>query len=146
VLKHEAQHAILWQVGDHRSPIIGHRSETTLTSTQSTYNSHIRWLLAIGKHDEAFAAAQAALQPNPENPHTLDNLGRVQVLRGDLQDAEASFRKAIELMPENGDFHNHLGVVPQLLGREKQAEFEFAQGTRLSPETNLPSGSHGNRE
>ncbi len=101
---------------------------------QSAYNDHIRALAASGRYDEAFDAAQTALQLEPDNPDTLDNLGIVQVRRGDWEGAASSIQKAIDLRPHDGDFHNHLGVALQVSGREKEAEVEFAEAVRLKPE------------
>lgn len=67
-----------------------------------------------GKSAEAQAALRQAMQLEPNNPHTYNNLGLAARQRGDLTEAERLLRRAYELSRENPDNAANLaGVLAQ---------------------------------
>lgn len=72
--------------------------------------SYIR-LELIPNLDEAFAAAQLAVQYASDNPDSFYTLGLVQEKRGKFTDAEAAFRQALQVKADYQDVYFSLGTL-----------------------------------
>ena len=61
-----------------------------------------------------------------DQPEIHNNLGLVQMERGEADAAIASYRQAIALRPEYGRAHYNLGIALQKKGLKTEAEQEFS--------------------
>jgi Flp pilus assembly protein TadD len=71
----------------------------------------------LGRTEEAERAAAEAWQEEPEGAYWANNLGVLQLARGDWSAAEVSFQAAIELDPQDPAPRNNLGLA---LGRQER--------------------------
>jgi tetratricopeptide (TPR) repeat protein len=92
-----------------------------------------RALAALGRADEALAAAEEADRLEEEKPHTLDALITQQMAQKRLAEAEATANELVRIDPDWAEAWNDRGAV--LLQRKKfgQAESDFRTALSLSP-------------
>jgi tetratricopeptide (TPR) repeat protein len=81
--------------------------------------------------DRGLAAAQAAADLAPDDPHARDMLGWTYFLAGDARRALLHLDSALRLEPELVSAHYHLGVVRSVLGEEEAAHFAFLRSIDL---------------
>jgi tetratricopeptide (TPR) repeat protein len=93
--------------------------------------------------DEAMTWIERARSIEPNNPRSLNLLGRVLDYRGDVAGAEAAFRKAVEGDPEYPDAQANLGHALRRTGRSAEAEQCFRQAIRFDREHGLANLSLG---
>jgi hypothetical protein len=74
-----------------------------------------------------------ALQLNPNNPHSLNNLGNLLDRQGRLQEAEACQRRALQLAPNNSDILCNLGSTLYDQGRTREAADCYEQSLQANP-------------
>ena len=84
--------------------------------------------------ERGLPAARQAVILNPQDAESLDVLGQVLVLLGDLASAEREFQRAIQLQPEHAAAHLHLGLVYILQGQRERARQEWERVLALAPE------------
>ena len=75
--------------------------------------------------DECLAWLERARHVEPKNPRSLNLLGCVLDLRGDLEAAEDAFRQAVDAAPEYPDALGNLGHLLLRAGRVTEAEGYF---------------------
>lgn len=81
--------------------------------------------------DRGLAAAHAAADLAPDDPHARDMLGWTYFLAGDARRALLHLDSALRLEPELVSAHYHLGVVRSALGEEEAAHFAFSRAIDL---------------
>src|SRR5262249_15431550 len=84
-----------------------------------------------------------AIELNQNHWFAHNNLGKVLIERGKLDDAEAEFKTADRLWPKSATVHLNLGVVFQKKRQADKAEAEYRLAIRLQPEYGLAHFSLG---
>src|SRR5262249_19053815 len=101
--------------------------------------SATRFLMSLGRLDEALALAEAVVQRDPVNVTPLFNLGDYQRMAGRYEAAIASFRTVLSLSPNQGGAHCYLGIALMQKGDATAALAEIEQEkTELSRIVGLP--------
>jgi len=67
------------------------------------------------------------------SPEIHNNLGRAQLRRGDLEQAQLEYRKALALDPNSADALLNLGTIERLKGNAAAAEHYVEQALRVDP-------------
>jgi Flp pilus assembly protein TadD len=78
-----------------------------------------------GQRGEAIAEWRRALELNPRDPKTHNNLGRALAEQGELDEAIAHWQKALEVNPNYIEAHNNLGVAFIRRGKSDEAIAHF---------------------
>ena len=95
------------------------------------------------RFDEGMVWIERARSIEPDNPRSMNLLGRVLDHRGDLPGAESAYRKAIEGDAGYADALANLGDVLQRVGRGPESEQFFRQAIRNDREHGLANLSLG---
>jgi superkiller protein 3 len=74
-----------------------------------------------GAFDEAARAFERALEMNPGDAETWNNLGVALTRQGDLAGGVAAFRKAIGLEAHRADVHRNIAVALERQGNDRDA-------------------------
>jgi TolB-like protein/DNA-binding winged helix-turn-helix (wHTH) protein/Flp pilus assembly protein TadD len=82
---------------------------------------------------KAYAAAQKALQINPDSAEAHASLGLAMSHRWDWTGAEAEFRRALELDPQYANAHHWYGDYLSMKGRHDEALVEAKRALELDP-------------
>ncbi|MFY9823707.1 MAG: protein kinase [Thermoanaerobaculia bacterium] len=85
-----------------------------------------------GHVDDARQHLRKLLAASPNNVWALTQLARIELLFGDLKNAEQIFQELIAKAPERNNFTN-LGVIRVLLGRYEEAIAAFHKALALDP-------------
>jgi tetratricopeptide (TPR) repeat protein len=78
--------------------------------------------------------ARAALRTSPDSHIALNNLGKVLLEQGRVQEAEVLFRRSLEIKPNYGVAHLNLAMVLRDRGRMEEAKAECLKAVEFSPE------------
>src|SRR6266536_1576499 len=91
---------------------------------------YARYLVAIGRNDEAIAEARRALEIDPLSPSAVGAVAWVSLNARQYDQAIEFFRKAIEMDPTDPRFHNNLAraLVQKGMYVSAIAEFQKAVG------------------
>ena len=81
----------------------------------------------LGRFDEALQLAHRAVDLDPLNAFTWENLGETEFLTGQLDKAVADIKKALELRPEVWNCHLFLSYIYVVQGRPQEALPEIGQ-------------------
>ncbi len=73
--------------------------------------SRERWLIQIGRADEAVVEFQKAVAINPDFADAHNNLGRYFLQKGRLDEAIIEYQTAIKIRPDHADTHNDLSYA-----------------------------------
>jgi tetratricopeptide (TPR) repeat protein len=76
----------------------------------------------VGNLADAAAAASQGVDAFPEDAELWTSLGKIQLQREELADAEASLRQALKLAPDAGPAHFAMAAVSARLGRPEEAQ------------------------
>jgi CHAT domain-containing protein/Flp pilus assembly protein TadD len=113
------------------------QASTVLNSANSTsvidYINLGRALGNQGKHEEAIAAYEIALELNPTLGTTYNNLGNSLRSLERLEEAAEAYRRAIELTPTLVVAYNNLGFVLTQLGRPEEAREVYDRVNAIDP-------------
>jgi tetratricopeptide (TPR) repeat protein len=82
---------------------------------------------------KAYAAAQKALEINPESAEAHASLGLAMSHRWDWTGAEAEFRRALELDSQYANTHHWYGDYLSMRGRHDQALVEARRALEIDP-------------
>lgn len=93
-----------------------------------------RSLLALNRHDDARAAAQAAAALAPKDALTLDTIGVVFSRTGKHEDAILFFERAIAAGARSANIHYNLGAARQFLGRFDAATDAYRDAVKRDPD------------
>ena len=89
---------------------------------------------ARANHPERAAAAfKRALDDNPDNVQALENIGTLEMQRGDLPAAQRALEQAAAIDPRSARAHNGLGVIAMKTGRPEEAFTQWKRAVELSP-------------
>jgi tetratricopeptide (TPR) repeat protein len=88
-------------------------------------------------------AARQAVLLDPQGPDSLDVLGQVLFILGDLTSAERFYLRALEADPDHTSAHLHLGLAYMLQGERERARQEWSLVLSLAPGT--PSADQAER-
>jgi Flp pilus assembly protein TadD len=86
-----------------------------------------------GKWAQAVSEYRVALEQDPDNASTLNDLGVALAKTGDLNGAIADYRKAAALAPGLAAIHDNLGVALQKKGDASAAVREFRSAVKAEP-------------
>jgi tetratricopeptide (TPR) repeat protein len=95
------------------------------------------------RFDDGMAWIERARAIEPDNPRSMNLLGRVLDHHGDLAGAEAAYRKAVEVDPTYPDALANVGDVLQRAGRLAEAEQFFRRAIQHDREHGLANLSLG---
>lgn len=87
--------------------------------------------LTAGDLDRALKLARLATKKAPTRSAAFNTLGRVQLRRGERNDAIASFERAVELNPSSSWAENNLGLALIYSGRYDEAVDALEEATAL---------------
>ena len=105
--------------------------KSAISITQQFPNHPFSWkvlgdvLKQTGRISESLVASQKAVEIDPLDAGTHNNLGITLRELGRLEESEASGRQALALKPDFAEAHNNLGVTLQRLGRLEEAEASY---------------------
>ena len=83
----------------------------------------------LGRWDDALRQSKAALSQDPLDANKLVGLSIIQMIRGNLQEAEAAMRRALEIRPSYTYGHYNLGLIFLERGDPDRALREMQQET-----------------
>lgn len=92
-----------------------------------------RMAFRAGRHEEAAALFQQAVEANPESVTALVNLGSALSALGRYQEAATQFQRSLEIEPENPTALFNLGSLLLTANRPDQALPFLAKAAELSP-------------
>jgi tetratricopeptide (TPR) repeat protein len=92
-----------------------------------------RDLALQGRHDEALAAIERALEADPDSVSALVVSARWLAERGRIEEARGRLQRAVELDPRNAGVRSELATVHALAGRVDPAIAELEEALRLDP-------------
>lgn len=114
-----------------------HEKAVALDGRQPAYHyEYARTLAAENELDHAVTEYRAAIEIDPENPHSHYQLGDVLRRRnapGDLDAAITEYGTAARLDPRAADTNNRLGMALVDRGRYAEAVVAFEQAIRVAP-------------
>ena len=87
-----------------------------------------------GNADEIEAAWQRILDVDPNYASSYNNLGYMELNRGNYEKAIEYMQKYAFLAPDLANPHDSLGEVLMVLGRYEEAEKEFRTSVRMQPD------------
>ncbi len=87
----------------------------------------------LGMEREAMLHLDSAMRANPQSLVSRNNIGIVQVHRGNLDLAEDTFRQILAGDPDFHRAHYNLGVVLAAAGRQREALQSFERAAKLAP-------------
>jgi tetratricopeptide (TPR) repeat protein len=87
----------------------------------------------LGRHEEALASYQRALQTRPDYPEALNNLGTTLEALGRPAEAVEAYRKALALRPTQSEWWSNLGNALRLARQPDAAEEAYRRAVELSP-------------
>ncbi|MCB9881971.1 MAG: tetratricopeptide repeat protein [Planctomycetes bacterium] len=131
----------------HPSFLAAHPIETLKTYEQSGFEltNDVREPTADFAADEAMArlAALGYVGSEPKAPETPreefsspeqhNNLGRIFLSQGKLQEARREFEAALRISPDNPEAHTNLGVLHRVTGQTQRALLAFTQALEVDP-------------
>jgi len=85
-----------------------------------------------GKHAEAAASFNKALEKDPKQPGILSRLGEAYTRQDKYEEALATFDKAIALDASNPDYYSGKAVVLEKSGKSVEAEEAFQKAVSLA--------------
>jgi tetratricopeptide (TPR) repeat protein len=92
------------------------------------------WALAEkGQYDASIAEWKKALEINPQDAKTHNNLGRALAGKGEFDEAIGHWQKALEVNPKYAEARNNLGVALIRKGEFDKAISHFQDVLRLNP-------------
>ena len=114
---------VLWQ----------HDLDVAGDSVPARYNLGLAWMEERGDLDQALLHLQRALELDPKDAKTLNDLGVVHRARGDWDKAAIYFKESLRFDPGNARTHNNLGVA--LLNQREyfKALASFDDSLRIDP-------------
>lgn len=80
-----------------------------------------------------FSFWENATKNSPDYPLAHRNLGAMQYLNGDFDNAEIEFKKALELNPKEKMAHNNLGLIYASQNKLASAEDEYKKELEINP-------------
>jgi len=86
-----------------------------------------RLLLKLHKTEEAFEYLTRAVQLEPEQSETHEQLGKAHSYAGELEAAQRELEKAVQLNPEDAHLHYLLAQLYQRAGMPEKAKRELEQ-------------------
>ena len=75
-----------------------------------------------------------ALTISPHDVGALNELGTVQLARGDIKEAVKRYTEAVALDPSHAESHHNLGMAFFKQGDLKKALKQFSEALRISPD------------
>jgi tetratricopeptide (TPR) repeat protein len=91
------------------------------------------FLHALGRHDDAIAAARQALALDPSHVQALANLANALLARGDNAAAIDVCRQALAIQPHFAEAHANLGIALRRTGDLDGAVAAYREALRLRP-------------
>ncbi len=92
-----------------------------------------RSLVTSGRHGDALAIFEKALQRDPEDVQTLDMLGFLYYGAGSFERARSCCERSIELAPTNHYAHKGLGLCLVKLGQPEEGIAALKRSIELEP-------------
>jgi tetratricopeptide (TPR) repeat protein len=90
----------------------------------------------LGGGDESDRALPKPTRPGGESsPEIHNNLGRVYLGRGELDEAQAEFERALGLDPNNADALLNMGAIRRAKGRIAEAEHFVKRALQVNPDS-----------
>jgi TolB-like protein/Flp pilus assembly protein TadD len=102
-------------------------------SASEGYQAYARFLLALGRSDEALAASERAVALNPASSKSAGQLGWYYLYARQYDQARALLSHAIELDSTEWRAHLDLVLLEQATGNYDQARAQFERGRYLAP-------------
>jgi len=99
--------------------------------------------VSSGRHDEAIALLQSAIQIKPDLAEARWNLGRALGFQGKFHEAAACLQQVLELKPDLAEVHYDLGVALHGLGRLDDAVESYRKALQLKPDYPEPLNNLG---
>lgn len=99
--------------------------------------AEVRVLLALARHDEALAAAEAALVAFPDLPDAIYQRGLAHLARGETEAGERDLRRALALAPDHTAAMNDLAVLLLTRGEREEARRLLERVLELRPDDAL---------
>ncbi len=90
-------------------------------------------LLSEGRYDDAAEAFRAEMAINPSHLNTLNSLGNLAMMKGNVEEAVGLYRKALKVDEEYYKAHLNLGAAFDRLDMKEEAAYHKAEGQRLKP-------------
>lgn len=94
-------------------------------------------LRGLGRLDEAYDEAKAALKINANSPEVYNNLGLIYLDRGQLELAQFTYQKALYTLDgadQNALLHCNLGIVYVRQAKRAEAKTSFEKALELDPD------------
>lgn len=120
-----------------------------LSITLKFPNHQFSWKIlgAIFKHtgqlQKSLSANQKAIELNPYDPETHNNVGTTLHELGRLESAETSYKRAIDIAPLYTEAYYNLGITQKELGRAQEAELSFKKALSIKPDLLIAKGKLG---
>ena len=91
-----------------------------------------------GKFDKAIRSYQNALETNPDDSQSWNNLGRVFMDSGRKQEALDAYKRSTKLNSRNSNAWNNLGNYYRLSGEFEKAIDAYKKSSKFEPHIEIP--------
>lgn len=90
-------------------------------------------LAAEGKHEEAIAEFQKALDKDREQPNIMGNMAESYSKLDKNDEALKVYKEAIAIAPENAALYTNMGVLLSKMGKNTESQDAFKKAAALNP-------------
>jgi tetratricopeptide (TPR) repeat protein len=112
-------------------------AEVAEAPSEAELAEQMRRLQALGYVGGGTVTGDAEPAPAPEgeesSPEIHNNLGRVHLGRGELDEAQREFEQALELDPDNANALLNMGAIRRIKGRVAEAEHFVKRALQVNP-------------
>jgi eukaryotic-like serine/threonine-protein kinase len=103
-------------------------------SRAEVHLGYARFLLAIGRLDEALMHARRALELDPLDPETIAHLGWHELYVGRYAEVRESFDRALAVDTSRADTRRLLGLLAEVMGDYELAESQYHAALDRAPD------------
>jgi tetratricopeptide (TPR) repeat protein len=108
------------------------KKKQSSAEVQALFDSGLQ-LASKGKHEEAIAQFQKALDKDPEQSNILGNMADSYSKLGKNDEALETYRKAIAVSPNNAALYNNMGTLLSKMGKSAESQEAFKKAAELDP-------------
>jgi predicted O-linked N-acetylglucosamine transferase (SPINDLY family) len=111
-------------------------------SNVECYNNLARFLIELGRSDEAFTYLTKSIQVAPDHADTYNYLGGLFLLHWRFAEAGEQYRRVAEIQPGYSSAYNNLAWVATLEGRSADAVALYLKALELDPHFRIAADNY----
>jgi tetratricopeptide (TPR) repeat protein len=114
---------VYYRLGDMQESITRYEAALTDTPTdEQAWNNLASAYFTTQQYDQAKRCFMKAVELNPYYADALGNLGAINGMQGNHQEAIAFLKRALEIKPNVATYYKYIGMSLQALGNEAEAQ------------------------